>query len=151
MDYKELKKSVDKFFNGETNLKEEQVLKAYFKNSKDIPPDLLYAKELFCHFISESQETTDMPAVKKGKRISAGYVLSGIAASIIVIFGFLYFTGKENETVYAYVNGIPVTDEDQALKETYKAFNLISKHLNRGTKDLNYLNKFNKIETLIKK
>ncbi len=152
MDYKEVKKLADKFFNGKTTLEEEQVLKDYFKNSKDIPSDLLYAKELFCHFISESKETTDIPVVKKVKRILPRSVLvfTGIAASIILVFGIIFFTEKENKPVYAYLNGVPVTDEYQALNETYKAINLISKNLNRGTEDLNYLNKFNRIETLIK-
>ena len=108
---------------------------------------------MFCHFISESKETTDIPKVKKVKRILPRYVLvfTGIAASIILVFGIIFFTEKENETVYAYLNGVAVTDKDQALNETYKAINLISKNLNRATENLNYLNKFNRIETLIKR
>jgi len=153
MDYKKVKKLTDKFFNGETDLKEEQVLKDYFMNSKDIPSDLLFAQELFCHFIHESKETTNIPSLKKGKRILPKYtlVLTGIAAGILLIFGIVFFPKNENKPVYAYVNGVPVTDEDMALKETYKAFDLISNNLNRGTEDLNYLHKLNRIESLIKK
>ena len=154
MDYKEAKILTDKFFEGNTSLKEEHVLKDYFNSSKNIPSDLFYAKELFCQNEKEANETVDEFKFHRTKRFSARSVIafSGIAASIILLFGIMFFTlDKNNETVYAYYNGMPITDENQALEETYKAINLISKNLNRGTADLNYLNKFNRIETLIKK
>lgn len=154
MDYKEVIKLVDKFFEGETSLKEEKLLKDFFENSKDIPSDLLYAKDLFNHMIKESKETVDTPVVRKDRKIGPRRILtlSGIAAGIIILIGLVFFTRNTNqETVYAYYNGEPITDQEQAYKETYKAINLLSKNLNRGTADLSYLNKINKIETLIKK
>ena len=154
MDYNKIKILIDKYFDGETSISEENELKDFFSSSKNIPSDLLYAKEIFSFFEIEAKQefTEEFKKTKSVKRNLLLYV-SGIAASLFIAL-FLIFSNiknEENKIIYAYINGKPITDKKIAEKYTKQILFAVSQNLDKGTKNLNQLNQLNKIEMLIKK
>lgn len=55
MDYKYIEQLLERYWNCETSLEEEQILKAFF-SQRDVPVSLLKYKDLFCY---EQAETAD--------------------------------------------------------------------------------------------
>ena len=140
MDSDKIKELLDKYFTGESSLPEEKLLREYLTANENIPSQFEYARQLFLHF----KENSEIKYAGKTIRISA------IAAGILLLAGFWLLYKKPAEpTVYAYINGVPVTDKNIALCEARKAFSLVSDNLRTGTKDLSQLSKFNQYRQLI--
>jgi hypothetical protein len=155
MDYNEIATLLDKYFEGNTSLAEEKILKEYFTQTQNVAPELLYAKDMFAHFEKELNVKYVKPTDTKGRilNIKNFIRLSSIAASIVVLLGiaFLLTQKPSEEIVYAYINGKPITNKDLAMLQTKKALFLISDNLNQGTKELHQISKFNEIEQQITK
>ncbi|NOZ34785.1 MAG: hypothetical protein GXO80_05765 [Chlorobi bacterium] len=152
MDYQKIKKLTDKYFEGNTSLQEEQELTRFFNEAKNIPPELIYLKSFFQFIKTEQSKTFNKPVLLNQSKHKLLYRLSGIAA-VILIAAFIIFSKSksENKIIYAYVNGKPIYEKRKAEKYSKLALYRISENLNTGTENLNYLNKLNKIEQLIKK
>ena len=151
MDYKRIKDLLDKYFEGNTSIAEENELRAFFSGKADIPSDLEYAKAIFS-FINEEKSKQQKKTISFEKsNTKLFYYISGIAASILiaVMLNFVN-TEAENEIVYAYINGKPITDKNIAAEYSKQALLAVSQNLEQGTKNINYLSKFHKIETQIK-
>ncbi|MBN2668547.1 MAG: hypothetical protein JXR60_04890 [Bacteroidales bacterium] len=150
MNSNKIKILLEKYFEGNTNLSEEQILKAYFSKTESIPQDLAYAKSFFNYLEDEK----NIRYAEKKKKKYIGLWISSIAASLILI-GLIIFQNinpaQENTIVYAYVNGKAITNKAEAMAYTREAMATVSKNLDKGTKHLNQLQQFNKVEQLIKK
>lgn len=57
MDYKYIEQLIERYWNCETSLEEEQILKAFF-SQKDVPVSLLKYRELFCYEQAEAAADT---------------------------------------------------------------------------------------------
>lgn len=55
MDYKYIEQLLERYWNCETTLEEEEILRTFF-SQKDVPVSLLTYKDLFCYEQSESKE-----------------------------------------------------------------------------------------------
>jgi len=152
MDYNEINKILDKYFEGNTTIKEEKKLKEYFNTEKDIPTEFLYAKQIFKHLKNETALVFEKEiAIPKKKKIKPFYYFSAIAASIIFAFFVVSdYNTTENKIVYAYYNGKAITDKHLAEKYTKEALLKISNNFNTGTQKLHKLSEFNKSQSLIK-
>lgn len=147
MDYNEIKILLRKYLDGDTTLKEEQLLQDYFQNNEDIPQEFTYAKTMFNQFkqaktVSYSQKTKHktLPILR----------LTAIAVSIALLAGIgIHQMVPQQKTIYGYIDGKPITDKTVAINEIENAFDQISQNLNRGTKNLNQLSKFYKTKQLI--
>ena len=153
MDYREIKALLDKYLEGNTSLEEEKILRKFFDEKQDVPEDIQYAKHMFSSFRNEASGKPDF-VIKDHKVIHFRkrniFVLTGIAASILLIIGyFLINNSRNDQIIYAYFDGKPVHDKQFAINETKRALMLISSNLNQGTRDLNYLAKINEIEQLV--
>lgn len=133
-----LKQLVDKYFDGETSLEEEQQLKEFFQQEN---LDGSYA-ELKAYFIASdefSEETLSesfdeildknlKAESKPGKRKINTYWITGIAATVLLLlsiwFGNELFQPKE---VYG-----TITDPKIAFMETRKVLGDVSQKLNEG-------------------
>lgn len=57
MDYKYIEQLLERYWNCETTLEEEEILRTFF-SQKDVPVSLLAYKDLFCYEQSEPKEDT---------------------------------------------------------------------------------------------
>ncbi len=134
-----IEKLLEKYENGETSLKEEQVLKNYFSGD-NVAPHLEHYKPMFVYFLGNQQEqfTKDLPLKTKNR---FNYKWLSVAAVAVIMLG-VYFS-------------VPVIDDncndlgtycepEQALDEVSKQLAMISGHFNKGASTVSYLDEVNK-------
>ena len=154
MELREIKKLLDKYYEGLTSLDEEEYLREYFRNHA-VPDDLQADKELF--FYSDSQ-IKDIPeseglemklhqaidgeihkeAKKKSRQIL--FRIASIAAGIAILAAsyFLVMNSRQSNRIKdTYSN------PNLAYQEVKNTLLYISENLNRGTRPLQQVNKIN--------
>ncbi|HKK62458.1 MAG TPA: hypothetical protein VJ951_07855 [Bacteroidales bacterium] len=153
--FENIRDLLNKFYNGETSLSEEDKLTAFFEK-EELPEDLLEEKNVFLSFrdASSSIEIPDdldhkilsnLMDVKekesRGKRITL-FSLSGLAAGLLIMLsvymGFL--RNNSNKQLAKY----EIEDPEIAYKEIVNTLNYVSDKWNRGAGELNTLNNINK-------
>lgn len=133
---------LEKYLEGETTLKEENILSKYF-NSEDIKPEWTAYKDMFTYFEHSKVNTPQMsftpPQEKKPK---SDFFQKYAAVAMILLIGTIFINQQQKpEDLGTY------DDPEVALQETKKVFNLISHHLNSGTDDIKYLNTLEETKT----
>lgn len=131
---------LEKYENGETSLKEEQVLKNYFKNDT-VAPHLEMYKSMFAYFLVNQQEqfTKDVPL--KTKRIF-NYKWISVAAVAVLMLGF-YFNEPIVSSYQEHAYGT-YSEPEEALNELSNSLAMISNHFNKGASTVGYLNEVDK-------
>ncbi|WP_397362403.1 hypothetical protein [Olleya sp. R77988] len=127
---------LEKYENGESTLQEEAQLKDYF-SQETVAPHLEHYKAVFGYFLANQQEafTKDLPLNTK-KQFNFKWL--SVAAVAVLMFG-IYFSRPVDPTI---------TEEDRlAYNEAKSYLELVSKTLNKGTAQINYLGAFNKAGT----
>ena len=157
MDLKEIKALLEKYYNGETSLEEEKILKEYFSKDR-VDPELIADKDIFMYQIQEDDQLQDIPdisdqiwyklnktdsyKVKNNNKIA--YLFLRIAASAILLFG-LYFVVKDQ--VFSSKNNMVITDTyndpEEAYKQAKETLLYVSAMLNTGTNHLEPIQKIN--------
>lgn len=155
MDIKELRKLLQKYYNGETTLKEEDTLKKYFVENPHIDEEFQAEKEQFIMFNKAKKQDVpfkdfekDLERIIDDQKVKYPVFrsnkiwiqIASVAASILIIFGVYnsikYFTGKPE-----YKDTID--DPQIAYEETKNALLYISEKFNYGTKELNNVSRLN--------
>lgn len=136
-----IEKLLEKYENGETSLKEEQVLKNYFA-SDTVAPHLEIYKPMFTYFLVNKQEqfTKDVPLtlkIKKAKR-NFNYKWISVAAVAVLMLGFYFGTSLNNNDLGTY------DDPQLAFNDFSKSMEMISSKFNKGASTVSYLNEVNK-------
>ncbi|NJX16218.1 hypothetical protein [Tamlana crocina] len=132
-----IEKLLEKYENGETTLKEEQVLKHYFL-SDTVAPHLEHYKPMFAYFSVSQQEqfTKDIP-LKTTRKFNYKWI--AVAAVAVVMLGF-YLNQSSNNT-----NELGTyEDPELAFNEFSKSMELISKKFNQGASTVGYLKEVDK-------
>ncbi len=108
---------VERFFDGETSLAEEQELYSLFREG-NVPEDLLQYRELFAGF-----EDIRLPQQKPTRR-KWGWIAS-IAASIVVLIaaGTILLTRTDRDECVAYIYGEKCTDEAVVMQQMEATLN----------------------------
>ncbi|RIA10101.1 hypothetical protein OE09_1954 [Flavobacteriaceae bacterium MAR_2010_72] len=125
-----IEKLLEKYDNGETSLKEEQQLRAYFA-SNNVAPHLESYRVMFQYFNNTKQEqfTKDVPLKSKTYRLYKW--ISVAAVALLMLSVFTQFAGptqeEEREALLAY-------------NQTMEALSLVSSKFNQGATSLNALN-----------
>ncbi|HZY78934.1 MAG TPA: hypothetical protein VFE50_05380 [Cyclobacteriaceae bacterium] len=158
MDSKEIGQLLEKYWNCETSLEEEQLLRSYF-NGPDVPEQLKDAAELFRFFegerrrtLSESFDSDMMRTVKKTERkakvvsMVRWVQVARIAAGVLVVVVAGYFVRNE---VMKTTPEDTFSDPRQALEETKKALMMISKSFGKAKEGVGKINMFNEAEDKI--
>jgi hypothetical protein len=163
MDSKEIGQLLEKYWNCETSLEDEQILRSYF-NGPDVPDQLKDAAELFRFFEGERKRSLDtsfdhnvMRTVKKTERTAKVVSLvqwtrmARIAAGIAVVAVAGYFVRNEVLKSKDQSQAIEDTfsDPKDALEETKKALMLISKSFGKAKEGAGKINMFNEAEQKI--
>jgi hypothetical protein len=159
MDSKNIDTLLNKYWNCETSLEEEQQLREYFKG-KDFPEQHKETAALFHYFTeSKKKELTDIAfdsrviaKVKpKGKLVKLAYNTMRIAAGIAVLVVAGWFVKNEvrkstpQEMVDTY------DDPKLAFEETKKALMMISKGFGTAEEKAKKINMFNEAQDKVQK
>lgn len=126
-------KLLEKYENGETSLKEEQVLKNYFSQD-NVAPHLEHYKPMFAYFLGNQQEQYTKALPLKTKR-TFNYKWLSVAAVAVIMLGVYFSQPKDLGTI---------EDPELAFNEVSKQLAMISNHFNKGTSAVNYLDEVNK-------
>jgi hypothetical protein len=151
MNEEELKKLIQKYYNGESSEEEENALRVYFRKN-DIPRGYETEKAIFGYY--DDSESIPEPSNNFEAQILAAIDVSGkkvnnrklifsllsAAAGILLLFGaYFFFTGR-TETIDTY------TDPKIAYLETMKILHEVSSQLNEGAMALQPVGKLNEIK-----
>ncbi|GAA3583950.1 hypothetical protein [Snuella lapsa] len=130
-----IEKLLEKYENGETTLKEEQVLKNYFLQDT-VAPHLEVYKPLFTYFMVNQQEqfTKDVP-LKTTRKFNYKWI--SVAAVAVLMLGVYFKMASTN-------NLGTIKDPEMAFKEVSKSLEMISKNFNKGASTVGYLDEVNK-------
>lgn len=133
---------LEKYFEGETSIAEENELKAYFASS-DVAQHLEQYKSVFGFFSqAQSQQFKATIPLKAKKRTNVAWL--SIAASFVVLAGVATFmftnTTKEKPSNLSDLG--TYDDPEVALAETQKALTLVSQKINVGMGSVNYINEY---------
>lgn len=96
----DIKRLIDLFMEGETNLEQERTLYSYFATSENVPSELEEYKEMFQGFASIDQSTpkNEQPIARPAqKRISLRNIIIYVAASVALIAGIFLIADKQEE------------------------------------------------------
>lgn len=142
MDCKTIKELLDRYWEGETSLKEEQLLRTYF-NSNQVAKELEPFRPLFVYYKEQKAKTTTQSFEKLKRKPVVHRLLPTwftVAASVLILLmagTFCYVNQtNSNPSVFATDETLKDTYEDpeKAYKEAKAALFLISKGLNKGMK-----------------
>ncbi len=165
MDYNSL---LEKYWEGETSLEEEKMLRVYF-NSTDVAPDLILYKPFFLYQKVEQEKTLsdnfeqellakieleEKPIVKINRKQNVTYYLYRIAAALALLFG-VWFLFKpvviETEQIAA-VDEDTFDDPEEAFNELKSALLLVSRNFEKGkSESMKGVIKINTLRKTVKK
>ncbi|TRX36430.1 hypothetical protein FNW52_07390 [Flavobacterium sp. ZT3R18] len=136
MEFNKMEALLEKYFEGETSIAEENVLKDYFSSS-NVAEHLEQYRPLFGYFAESKEQklTNDVALISKKQKVA----WLSIAASIVMMLGigtYSYFnvnTVKENQELGTY------DDPEEALEATQKALAMLSDNVNVGIEGVQYL------------
>jgi hypothetical protein len=161
MDSKNIQALLEKYWNCETSLEEEQQLKDYFRG-REIPEQLKETAALFQYFDDHKKKALkdssfDREVLKKvksskdGKVVSIFYNSLKIAAGIavLVVATFLVRNEVRKSTPVAVVD--TYDDPKIAFEETKKALMMISKSFGNAQDKAKKINMFNEAQKSIQK
>lgn len=153
MNGEELKRLIEKYYNGESTAEEEKTLREYF-NENNIPEGFEAEKEIFGYYMAAGE----VPEPSSGfeARILAGidtfdnkrrsqkireYILPllGAAAGLLILAGSYLFFVNRSET------GDTFTDPEIAYAETIKIIMDVSSRLNQGAQALEPVRRINEM------
>ena len=119
---------LNKYFEGETSIEDESMLRAYF-NKENLPEHLKELAPIFTYIedeqtalealkeIKDAAPAARLTIIKKRKLIlSRSFYISSIAAACIAVVLFLFSPGKSNSEAnesYAWINGERITNKDE--------------------------------------
>lgn len=160
MDSKQIENLLEKYWNCETSLEEEQQLRDYFSNEA-IPESLKETATLFRYFeLQKKQQLSDPSfdatvvkeikgASPKGRRVHLYYNYARIAAGVAVLAAATYFIRQEVRKSYPQEVVDTYSDPKLAFEETKKALMMISKGFGKAQRETEKIRIFNEAEQKI--
>lgn len=143
MELNKIEDILEKYFQGETSIAEENQLKEYF-SSPNVAQHLEQYKPMFGYFsqAKEQKSTYEIPLQSKKRNVA----WLSIAASAVVLLGigtyFLMSEQKEATAVASQTELGTYDNPEEALKATQKALALLSNNVNVGIESVQYINEF---------
>ncbi|PVX46881.1 hypothetical protein C8C85_2771 [Flavobacterium sp. 103] len=136
MEFNKMEGLLEKYFEGETSIAEENVLKNYFSSS-NVAPHLEQYRPLFGYFTEAKEQKFANEVLLVSKKRKMAWL--SIAASIVVLMGvgtYSYFNENavnENKELGTY------DDPKEAFEATQKALAMLSDNVNVGVEGVQYL------------
>lgn len=148
---KEIVELLEKYFSGETTLKEETYLREYFADIEDngLDPQIRRYKDMFGYFSEESDKISlkGTETSKTGKRasiLSPRYFTWGLSAAAILVAGMFLFSPGTKQTFEFRSNGKKIQDQTRAM-------NFASEKMGRVNKMISGIGSSNRIFNIINK
>jgi len=150
---KEVKDLLEKYFNAETTLKEEQILRDFFKGEVS-DEELLVYKPMFCCFTKEiekletetasgiSKESDYLAPVRIKKQIHFRWI-SVAAAAALALFTFVLMPDR-GDSLKLMIDGVNVNNKQLALSKAdvqMSQVNAMMEKLSKGSDQLEGLGK----------
>jgi hypothetical protein len=142
MEFNKIENILEKYFEGETIIAEENELKEYFSSS-NVAQHLEQYKPMFGYFsqVKEQKSTQEIPLKTKKRNVA----WLSIAASAVVLLGvgtYFYVSEKNATQVVAQSELGTYDDPKEALAATQKALALLSNKVNVGIESVQYINEY---------
>ena len=131
---------LEKYFEGETTIAEENELKKYF-SSAVVAPHLQQYQSLFGYYTSDTKQKFEPKLMLQSNKKSK-ITWIAVAASVVVLLGVGIYTfnnvsnDKTNPELGTY------DDPEEAFKETQKALAMLSNHVNVGIESIQYIENY---------
>lgn len=141
MDLQKIEQLLDAYFEGDTDVADEKMLKAYFSGD-EVAPHLEPYRELFAYFAQAKSEKTnvEVKSIQTEKPVNLKSMRSwySIAALFVVALGVTFFLQN---------NPNQITDAERieaeiAFEKTKQALNFFSHQFNESASKLKVLNEF---------
>ncbi|MFQ6602396.1 hypothetical protein [Flavobacterium sp. C3NV] len=142
MEFNKIEDILEKYFQGETSIAEENQLKEYFSSS-NVAQHLEQYKPMFGYFsqVKEQKSTQEIPLKTKKRNVA----WLSIAASVVVLLGvgtYFYVSEKNAAPAVAQTELGTYDDPEEALAATQKALALLSSNVNVGIESVQYINEY---------
>jgi len=168
MDFNQIDLLLEKFWEGNTSLEEENQLKAFFLNTHDLPSKYDADKNYFA-FLSKEQKinipsadfdqqlNTRIAKEQPKKAVSKLRYLylnfTSVAAAILIVGGSLVYMMRPSNTEILMTierngNTIQITDPNEALQMTKASFKSINKTMRQSKKKLRPVKNIRKIDII---
>lgn len=163
MDSRQIEELLQKYWDCETTLEEENALRNFF-NSGSVPENLKEAATLFQYFemqkskevIDPKFESTVVDQLKKNKAADGGklrrmvFASMRIAAGVAVLLAAIYVVRLEVNKADPMAMEDTYETPEQAFEETKKALMMISKGFGRAEQQAKKINLFNEAQEKVK-
>jgi hypothetical protein len=160
MEYNKIRELLEKYWEGETSLEEEEMLRSFYAaEHNDLPADLLEAQPLFRYFTAEANlELPELPAIStviaQLPPVKPWEHWMKSAAVFLIAIGLGYagrqYQEKQHRMEVVFAQRDTYEDPQQAFAATQKALRLLAKNLNKGTSQVQKLSYFNEATERIK-
>jgi hypothetical protein len=136
MEFSKMEALLEKYFEGETSIAEENELKDYFSSS-NVAEHLEQYRPLFGYFVeAKEQKLADNVTLITTKRKVAWL---SFAASVVVMLGIGTYAYFNNNTIAKSQELGTYDDPEVALVETQKALAMLSNQVNIGIESVQYI------------
>lgn len=119
---------IDKYFEGETSYREEEMLRTFF-STENVPEDLLKYKPIFDYFsLEKSISEAEAPKKRNTRRIVL-YALSAVASCALLVLSITHFMQTPDTYCgenYVIINGTCYTDIETIRLHAQDALKQIS-------------------------
>lgn len=143
MAHDNIHKLIERYFDGETSLDEEQQIARYFEECSELPDDLIPVREMFISMSQLRQTESPItplsrPNIDIRRRRSAWLGGIGIvAAAASIVFGIVVFGVSEEVAqpikkapdIICHIDGKRIYDMDAAQQATTKTLNILSDNM----------------------
>ena len=162
MDSKHIEELLEKYWNAETTLEQEEELRAFFQGN-NIPESLNETASLFRYFEKEKSkklnENFDADVTKKLQQRQGGKIvpmtdwfrIARVASGIVVVVAAVFLIGKQVRERGEVAEADTESDPKLAFEETKKALMMISKNFHKAQKEASMINLLNEAEQTIQK
>ena len=145
MEQNNIKILIDKYFDGNTTIDEENQLKIYFSN-ENVAVDLKQYQPIFQYFSTQEKVFFERNITLKSNTKPVWYL--SIAASIVLLIGLGTYFKMNNNTASNNDLG-SYNSPEVAFKETQKALQMLSSNVNIGVNSVAYFNEYQETKNII--
>ncbi|MDX9781768.1 MAG: hypothetical protein RBT35_02170 [Bacteroidales bacterium] len=146
-DYKKIEALIEKYFNAETSLEEESIIKSYYKNTpqQEMPESLLVYKDMFGFFEAE-KEYIESPKREYRSFYRPMLRWGTVAAAAILLITFFLINPGNEDSFRLIINGEKVNNSELAVTVANNRLDKVNSIMQQLSKANNTLNSVAKVE-----